>query len=161
MAEKVQYGKITMYRCQCPSCNEVLFQDNMVFDCDDCKLSFSGTLENLRIEVANLKRKYPSKKMKEHILSEQNYECYWCNREFYLIYFRYNSIKSLLPNYDHILPYSYSYSNSDNNFVAACNVCNSFKSSHVFEDEFLCKEYLKRKWEKALKKGSIVFLEEN
>ena len=40
MAEKVQYGKVTMYRCQCPSCNEVLFQDNMVFDCDDCKLSF-------------------------------------------------------------------------------------------------------------------------
>ena len=150
-----------MFRCKCPSCDDIIFQDSMNFNCDICKMNFSGTLDSLRIEVANLKRKYPSRKLKDQILCEQNYECYWCEREFYLSYFRYNSIKSLLPNYDHILPYSYSYSNPDDNFVAACNVCNSFKSSHVFENETLCREYLKRKWDKVLKKGSIVFLEDS
>ncbi len=148
-----------MYRTNCPYCDAVLFQDSSSFKCEECNVEFKASINNLRIEVSNLKRKYPSKKLKEQILNEQDHCCFWCNREFYVSYFRYNAIHSLSPNYDHIIPYSYLYSNSNENFVAACNVCNSFKSSLVFDNEDYCREYLKRKWDKHLRLGRIVFLE--
>jgi CRISPR/Cas system Type II protein with McrA/HNH and RuvC-like nuclease domain len=66
-----------------------------------------------------------------------------------------------VPNWDHIVPYSYSYSNADDNFVAACSICNSFKSSHVFENIIECKSYLKKRWDKHLRLRKIVLLEDD
>ena len=69
-------------------------------------------------------------------------------------------MRKLLPNWDHLIPYSYSYSNADENFVAACSVCNAFKSSHIFISDEECKEFIQKKWDKHLSLKRIVFLDE-
>ncbi len=159
--EKVHYGKVIIFRTNCPKCEETLFQPNLDFICDVCSHEFKGSIDSLRIEVSTPIRKIPSPKLKKQILEQQDSECYWCDREFGSIYFRYNTIKRLVPNWDHVIPYSYSYSNADGNFVAACGICNSFKSSHIFENEKQCKVYLEKRWDKHLRLRRIVLLEDD
>ena len=158
--EKVFYGKVIMFSTNCPKCEETLFQPNLDFKCGVCAHRFQGEIESLRIEVTSASRRTPSPKLKEQILDRQGYKCYWCDRKFETIYFRYNSIRRLLPNWDHVIPYSYNYSNADENFVAACSICNSFKSSHIFKNDQQCKDYLKQRWDKHLRLRKIVFLEQ-
>jgi len=159
--EKVHYGKVTMFRTSCPKCEEILFRPNLNFKCDVCAHRFQGTIESLRIEVTSPGRRTPSKNVKQQILDKQGHKCYWCDRKFGTAYFRYNSIRKILPNWDHVIPYSYGYSNADENFVAACSICNSFKSSHIFENDQRCKDYLKQRWDKHLRLRKIVFLEDD
>jgi len=159
--EKVYYGKVIMFRTNCPKCEETLFQPNLDFTCGVCAHRFQGEIESLRIEVTSASRRTPSPKLKQQILDRQGYKCYWCDRKFETIYFRYNSIRRLLPNWDHVIPYSYSYSNADENFVAACSICNSFKGSKVFENINECKIYLNKRWNKNLHSRKIIFLEDD
>ena len=159
--EKVHYGKVIMFRAICPNCDEILFGNDLHFKCDGCSVEFKGKIDSLRIEVTSPTRKTPSKKIKKQILDHQDEKCFWCERDFGIIYFRYNSIKKLLPNWDHLIPYSYSYSNADENFVASCSICNSFKSSKVFENINECKIYLNKRWNKNLYSRKIIFLEDD
>ena len=158
--EKVFYGKVIMFRTNCPKCEETLFEPNLDFKCDVCSHQFQGIVTSLRTEVDRPRRKKPSPKIQEQILDQQGSKCYWCYREFDTLYFRYDSISILSINWDHVIPYAYSYSNADENFVAACSVCNSFKSSKNFENDEKCKDYLKQRWDKHLRLRKIVFLEE-
>ena len=156
--EKVQYGKVIMYRVDCIKCDETLFEDNLNFKCGLCRLEFQGTVEQLRIEVNSIKRKRPSKELKKQILHDQSHQCYWCDQDFETPYFRHNQINRLLPNWDHRIPFSYAQSNADDNFVASCSICNGFKNSKVFDNDEDCKYYLKGRWKKYLKSGKITFL---
>ena len=160
-AEKVFYGKVIMYSANCPSCDETQFEPCLDFKCDICLHEFKGTIDSLRIEVSSAKRKRPSPDLKKEILDQQEHKCYWCDRDFDIIYFRYNSIQRLLPNWDHIIPHSYSFSNADDNFVASCSICNSFKHSKVFKNKKECKAYIKQRWDKHLRLGKIIFLEDD
>ena len=148
-----------MYRSSCPNCGEKIFTEDLNFKCNDCKHEFIGTIDSLRIEANVLKRKTPKSSIKNKILMEQDHSCYWCSREFGTVYFRYNKISSLSPNWDHIIPYSYSLSNADDNFVASCSICNGFKSSHMFDSDRRCRAYIKKRWIKHLRSGKIVLLE--
>ena len=125
-----------------------------------CFLQFQGIVTSLRTEVDRPRYKKPSPIIQEQILDQQGFKCYWCYREFDTIYLRYNSISILSINWDHVIPYAYSYSNADENFVAACSICNSFKSSKIFVNDEQCKNYLKQRWDKYLRLRKIVFLEE-
>ena len=158
--EKVFYGKVIMFRTNCPKCKETLFEPKLHFKCDVCSLQFQGIVTSLRTEVDRPRKKKPSPIIREQILDQQGFKCYWCYREFDTIYLRYNSISTLSINWDHVIPYAYSNSNADENFVAACSVCNSFKSSKIFDNDEQCKNYLKQRWDKHLRLRKIVFLEE-
>ena len=116
------------------------------------------TIQKLRIEVNTVSRKKPSKKVKEKILKDQNHQCYWCDHDFHTPYFRYDSIRKLLPNWDHLIPYAYVQANADENFVASCSICNGFKSSKMFNSDEACRVYLKERWNTYLKKGRITLL---
>ncbi len=148
-----------MYRASCPKCDEKVFMEDLSFKCTDCGHEFIGTIDSLRIEANVLRRKTPNPSIKTQILNEQDNSCYWCKREFGTVYFRYNKISALSPNWDHIIPYSYSRSNADDNFVASCSICNGFKSSHIFDSERRCRAYIEKRWNKHLRSGKIVFLE--
>ena len=45
-------------------------------------------------------------------------------------------------NWDHFVPYSYSYNNKKVNFVAACHVCNGIKSNKMFDTVKEIKDYV-------------------
>lgn len=149
-----------MFRASCPNCDEIVFMGSLDFECSDCPTTFQGKINSLRIEVNNYKRKIPKKSLKLKILKSQNNQCFWCDKEFGSVYFRYNSIQTTRPNWDHVTPHSFLCSNSDDNFVASCSICNAFKNNHVFETIEACRDYIQKRWDKVIRKRKIVFLEE-
>lgn len=95
------------------------------------------------------KRKIPSKATQNKILALQKNCCIYCNEKFKITkYIRNGKIKVLKLVWDHFIPFAYSANNYPHNFVAACNVCNSLKSSKMFETLDDAKQYILEKREK-------------
>jgi len=65
-------------------------------------------------------------------LDKQENRCFYCKEEFDSIITRNGKPLKLKLVWDHMVPYSYFQTNPDNNFVAACHVCNSIKSNKMF-----------------------------
>ena len=73
--------------------------------------------------------------------------CFWCFREFgTAVKHRRRGWIVLTKHIDHASPYSYSRNNSKSNLVTACNLCNQWKGSRVFDSDDECRAYLERKW---------------
>lgn len=51
--------------------------------------------------------------------------------------------------------YVYNQNNADENFVAACNFCNCFKSDKIFPFDDDCRKYLKERWQQDIYDGTI------
>jgi len=153
--KKCVYGNIVLYEIKCKLCKE----KNLVGDpygcCPSCNKPFKEEKINKTEIIVGSKRMRPKKATKKRIKDEQDGHCYWCGRLFGEIYEKNNKIMRLRINYDHKIPFSFCKSNHEDNFVGACNVCNTFKSSMVFDDEKICRDYLLRKWDKDLSKGKI------
>lgn len=64
-------------------------------------------------------------RVKRRLIIEQTGRCIYCNC----------SLVDAAIEYDHFLPFSYSGSNNENNWVASCRKCNRLKSSRVFRSE--------------------------
>lgn len=149
-----QYGSVIMRRGMCSVCGDTCLI------CNDGTSSCCGapatakkkgciTKETSGIE----KRKRPSKEIQDEILLKQNDRCYWCDRQFgeYVLNPRGN-IKKLTPVWDHYVPYDYTGSCRNDQFVAACQRCNSHKSARLVldvEHESEVKSILKRLWFKG------------
>ncbi len=79
------------------------------------------------------RRARPTKAIQEQILAEQDNRCFYCGATFGDVASRYGSLVAVKVAWDHALPFSYSQRNPEANWVAACSVCNSIKSNHVFD----------------------------
>jgi len=95
-------------------------------------------------------RKLPSKSRQYELLQNQNNKCFYCDREFGNYAISKNGLLVILkPNWDHCIPYSFTHSCADNQFVASCFRCNINKNSAVpYSDKSLedLKLYLSDKW---------------
>jgi len=78
-------------------------------------------------------RKGPSAEWRRHILSDQQERCFYCKRRFGSTIWRGPKRVTLRLNWDHVSPWVYSLSNKDQNFVAACHVCNGIKRDMIFD----------------------------
>lgn len=132
---------------------------------DDCFVRTDGLSSCCTAEVKELvgnaystrkigskgKRKQPSAEAKATILAKQSYRCFWCGRDFgrYVTKAGTGIAHKLRPVWDHYVPYAYTESSSDDQFVAACRICNGFKSAKLPIEEESLRELLKRKWQKA------------
>jgi CRISPR/Cas system Type II protein with McrA/HNH and RuvC-like nuclease domain len=65
-----------------------------------------------------MKRQYVHREKRERILEKYDYICVYCLDEATCV--------------DHIVPWSYSRNNSDDNLIAACNWCNQKLYNKVF-----------------------------
>ena len=106
-------------------------------------------------------RTRPTKRQQIEILWKQKGKCYWCEQKFGQALATKkrgrNKITILKPYYDHVIPFSYLQSNPIKNFVAACQFCNGWKHSKMFNSEAKCHVYLIKRWLLEIEKGRIEF----
>lgn len=66
------------------------------------------------------------------ILDEQGYRCLYCQRRFGSVVYQRGRETVLRCEWDHMIPYCYSYDGRASNIAAACQLCNRGKGSKVF-----------------------------
>jgi 5-methylcytosine-specific restriction endonuclease McrA len=141
------FGNIKMLRVYCPDCKGMtLVRDGIRLCCDRPSKETRFKKIKIESEPAHFRHKPSIHKQKE-ILKKQEDKCLYCGRKFGSPYLRDNKVKILQLNWDHIVPYSYSFNNK-NNFVAACHICNGIKSNKIFntvEEVFYYVEYHRKK----------------
>ncbi len=75
--------------------------------------------------MSKVKGKKPGLTLQARILIEQEGRCCYCNA----------SLLDRLIHWDHIVPFSWTGLNSENNFAAACVDCNKKKWQMIFRNE--------------------------
>lgn len=97
-------------------------------------------------------RKKPTDRAQRGILEDQDNRCFYCGLRFGEWYHDGKFARERSVRWDHLLPYSYSFNNNNDNFVAACQQCNGIKSARVFETLDEAAEFVRnRRLEKGLK----------
>jgi len=146
------YGDVKTIKMYCEDC------DTECFVIDDIKQCCNKTTETELVEYQEqlveklIKRKGPTNKQKEEIIAEQGDQCIYCGVQFGVPYYRKarpESIHLTRRNWDHLVPYIYALNNME--FVLACNLCNTIKSSRIFDTVEEVIEYVKiRRKEKGI-----------
>lgn len=95
------------------------------------------------------KRKPASAAIRRRILKQQGDVCLYCSRSFGALVALNGRERILRLQWDHRLPYAYSFNNQDDNFAAACHVCNAWKSDLVFQTLEEARIHLALKWAQA------------
>lgn len=155
--EQINCAGIILYRAQCPECNEFNMAGEKSFRCG-CGNRYSESIITTRRIVGNkCNRRIIPAKLKREILCKQRNKCYWCGRDFGLKICRKKKVRVLGIHFDHKIPFSYNPDDSEKNIVAACSLCNQFKSSKMFDDESEVQEYLELRWCAEIYSGIIKF----
>ena len=76
--------------------------------------------------------KAPSKLYRDAILKAQGNRCFYCGSVFNEFFLYKRKVRCAVVTWDHLLPFTYSHSNSPKNFVAACRECNNIKGARIF-----------------------------
>ena len=157
-SERLQIGKVFLIRYQCPGCGEYVLCDPDEVRCRYCdaEKKVKKPPQRLRkIAEPKHKRFFSKAKIREKA-EEQGYKCYWCGRPFGLTYMNGNKFYNLHPVGDHSIPYVFCNTTTEDNLVASCNVCNSFKSSIMLNSDDEVREFLQRKWNRRIDRGRIL-----
>lgn len=79
---------------------------------------------------ASRRRNRPGADQQRDILESQKGACFWCRNVFgqYVVAAQWRRPRQLLIQWDHRKPYAYDQDNGDQNFVAACTLCNRWKT---------------------------------
>lgn len=110
-----------------------------------------GTIQRMKSQLAKLRRKLP-KNDRVRILSLQNNCCFWCRAKFGQIFDFRGKPTEIKIHWDHVIPLAYSHSNTVTNFVAACQFCNRWKYSKVFDSIKEVRSYVERKWRQEVRR---------
>jgi hypothetical protein len=148
------YGNVRMNRGYCSICETNAFVIDGKLQCCDKRYEHVPKSYVRICEPENVRRQ-PSEAAKRYILNEQEHCCIYCSRSFgnYTpkIAFQKSSKQYLLKaQWDHLVPFSYNQDNRAENFVAACQLCNAWKSALMFQSLDEARIYLLNKWESAL-----------
>lgn len=93
------------------------------------------------------KRRAPAKSKQKKLLDSQGWCCFYCTNSFWSWVYRPNrGLHPLGIAFDHMIPYTFLEENPDTNFVAACDVCNSFKGSKLFDSIKDARDHIAWRW---------------
>lgn len=67
------------------------------------------------------------------ILTEQNARCLYCGLPLVAAVRKGNGVVVTHLEWDHYIPYSYLEAHPEDNFVAACSLCNNIKHDSIFD----------------------------
>ena len=160
---KIKIGKVTLAKWDCPICGEENLTGNDSIVCQNrrCNARFAPDFKRTRV-ISRAARRRPTSRFAANRLAEkQGGRCFWCENEFGEYVMKQGVVRRLEVVVDHVLPWAYSFDSGQENLVAACQICNGWKSSLVFETEDDCRGFLKRKWTRWEQSGLIHFLEDD
>lgn len=143
------FGRISIERGYCKYCqSEAFIKDNCLLCCGS--IAPKKPKKYKRVSDTSQRRKKPSPEVQQRILLEQLFKCFYCEKPFGALQARGREAFLLEITWDHRLPYVLFKNSDDDNFVAACQVCNSLKHDIVFETAEDARFYLAHQ---RLKKG--------
>src|SRR3990167_11031147 len=127
------YGNIAIEKAICPECGKSSFVRNGESVC--CSEPVDGLPSRFKRESLSPDvRKLPPVGERRRVLELQENCCFYCGAGFGTRHQRKGRWFTIRVHWDHQVPYSFSQDNRPVNFVAACHVCNLFKSNKVFAD---------------------------
>lgn len=144
------YGSIILPKRWCEDCEAFSFVRHGVTVC--CAHRNTEAPQRWKREsAASGIRQKPTAEYAEVQLERQAHRCFYC---FYLfsssIHYK-KRLVMLRVCWDHVVPFAYLQSNPNENFVAACQICNGIKSSKVFQTVAEARNYVQVKREIARK----------
>jgi hypothetical protein len=101
------------------------------------------------------RRKGPNAAEKKLILELQGNRCLYCEMLFGSAIERKGRLIFLKVNWDHFVPFAYTQNNYAYNFVAACQICNGIKSSHLFKTLEEARIYVRTIRDARVQEGSV------
>lgn len=140
-----RYGTVSIPRGYCSLCKTYAFIIEGRLQCCDT-LAKDEPRGFKQLSEVPIGRKGPNRAAMTSILALQQDRCLYCNRKFGAVVYRKARSFRLRVCWDHISPYCYSLNNHPSNYCAACHVCNSLKSSHIFNSFEAAQGYLYEKW---------------
>lgn len=146
MARHALYGNVSIVRGYCSHCRSYAFVLEGKYACCDSPCGEEEPERKKRMSDCAFGRARPSKLWQLLILREQMDRCFYCNRRFNEQVYRHCRGLHLRLQWDHVNPHAYSLDNRDQNFVAACHVCNGIKSSLMFRSADEARTYITQKW---------------
>ena len=126
------YGNVAMQREYCVHCRGYAFVADGKLNCCGTASDFDSSRVK-RMSLAQDRRRGPNAEEQRIILELQGNRCLYCEQTFGTPVMKRNRLIYLKVNWDHFVPFSYSQNNYGYNFVAACQICNGIKSSHMFK----------------------------
>ena len=145
-----RYGRIFLKRMYCPECKKMtIIIDGIKQCCDGKEINFRAKRV---VNMTNVRaiRNQPSAKRKRELLKIQNNKCFYCSLAFGDVVWHSVRKKSIILriNWEHLIPFSYGYDNSNENFVASCHICNGIKSNKMFKSIKEARDYVAQRREK-------------
>lgn len=126
------YGNVCIQKEWCDDCNGYAFVKRGLLQCCDKKSRLTAELFKREVSPENRRRALSPKKKFEQLLKQDN-RCLYCDMQF-------TSADTI--HWDHFVPFNYSQDNRSQNYVAACQLCNSIKSSRFFNTVGDAREYI-------------------
>jgi hypothetical protein len=127
------YGQVRMQRMYCQDCRVfALVVDGKLKCCNARVEALDETAKHKRMSDVALRRTGPTARYRKEQLERQQYRCFYCSRLFGSYVYRHSHSLTLRLAWDHIDPWVYSLDNQNQNFVAACHVCNGIKAALMF-----------------------------
>lgn len=162
VVEKLMCGGIDLYRAMCPTCQDFNLSANSNFICTTCNAEYTYGLrvDSVRMVSSVSRRRQFGSGLVRKIAKQQNNKCYWCGREFDTHIIKHDKIVTLTIHIDHIIPFAYSQNNTNENFVASCNICNLFKGDKVFDNNDDCVNFLTDRWRQLIKSEKIKIIDD-
>lgn len=138
------YGNVAMVREFCESCGGMaLVIDGLLACCDSVAV---GNPERWkRMSEPEYRRDHPTGGGKLAILSFQENRCAYCEVHFGTWVRRNGKPIKLAVRWDHVVPWCFNANNADENFVAACQICNGIKADLIFDTIEAARVYIATK----------------
>lgn len=126
------YGGVSLEKSYCLKCKGFFLVKKGILQCCDERV-YARPEKWKRESLATGDRSKPSVSYQKDQLRLQENRCFYCERVFgFKVAYR-DKVVILRIHWDHFVPYAYLQSSPDRNFVAACQICNSIKSSKCFQ----------------------------
>lgn len=126
------YGTIILTKSWCSECESYAIVKKGILQCCDSRV-LDAPERWKRESLATGTRALPSAQYQREQLDRQDNRCFYCLISFGSIVEHKKRDIRIIIHWDHLVPFAYLQSNPDQNFVAACQICNGVKGAKCFQ----------------------------